>query len=298
MALFEPTRRHFVAGIVTFISVVNILVFNRNFLPKIGLQGENALNTKAKIAHNATTVAFVVTITGCDTHFGREKFYAFDGAAVLAHSVHKNSIHGPNGGKYDYDLYVFHHPDASECAIPLKKLGYIVQERDTPVAMPDIRNEEFRAHIQTSGCCGERELIKFEVFTLTEYPVAVLLDADTLVLKPLDRLFDSIIDAEKVPDLDDLMYHGIAIPERIDLLYTDDNPAGNAWLTIMPTQGGFAVVRPNISVYNDIVEIVKEGDFRLDGSGWGGRIPMFWGGMSCVDFEILFFLQSSSNCLF
>ena len=172
---------------------------------------------------NATTVAFVITVTGC-----KADYFVLDGAAVLAYSIDQSFIHS----RYDYDLFVFHHPNASECALPLEKLGYIVEERDTPVAIAEIRNEKLQWFIQEWGCCGERELIKFEAFTLTQYPVVVLLDADTLVLQPMDRLFDFLLDSTKVPDPDDLMYVGkpatsgmstnVTIPEKIDVLYTND----------------------------------------------------------------------------
>jgi hypothetical protein len=249
------------------------------------VQKTNAITIpKESKGKNATTVAFVVVVTGCS-----DDFAVFDGAAVLAYSIHQNSIHGPNGGRYDYDSYVFHHSNASECALPLQKLGYIVGERDTPVAIADIRNEAFQSHIQTSGCCGERELIKFEAFTLTQYPVVVLLDVDTLVLQPLDRLFDFVLNATHVPDPDDLMYVGkpamlgmntnVTIPEKIDLLYTSDYPMVEPTRLVKPTQGGFAVLRPNMKVYYDIIEIVKEGDYHFDGGGWGGRTGIFWGGM-------------------
>jgi hypothetical protein len=250
--------------------------------------------TLTETKHNA----FVVTITGCGGDFA-----VFDGAAVLAYSIHHNSIHGPNGGRYNYDLYAFHHPNASTCALPLKKLGYIVEERDTPVAIADIRNPQLQNHIQTWGCCGERELIKFEAFTLVQYPVVVLLDADTLVLKPMDQLFDSFINATNVLDPDITMYVGkpasfgmstnVTIPDRIDLLYTSDYPIVEPNRLFKPTQGGFVVLRPNLTVFNDIIEIVREGDYRFDGSGWGGRTGMFWGGklvmsMLCPEFVSIF----------
>ena len=244
------------------------------------LYGYTALGSNST---NKRTVAFVVTVTGCSG-----EFFVVDGAAVLAYSIHQNSARGTNRSRYDYDLYVFHHPNASECALPLEKLGYIVEERDTPVEIAEIRNEQLQEHIQTWGCCGEKELIKFEAFTLTQYPIVVLLDADTLVLQPLDRLFDFLLDSTKVPNPDDLMFidkpamsgmnTNVTIPEKIDLLYTTDYPIVEPDRFLKPTQGGFVVLRPNITIYNDIIEIVREGDYRF-WSGWGGRTSVFWGGM-------------------
>jgi hypothetical protein len=275
--------------------ITNFLVLH-NTSPKTN-RGEDL--ARAKQFHekikpnegNATTVAYVVTITGCDVHEGQaDRFMTVDAGAVLAYSIHQNSVHGPNGGRYNYDLYAFHHPNASSCAKPLEKLGYIVQERDTPIAVAEIRNEQFREHIQKWGCCGERELIKFEAFTLTEYPIVVLLDLDTLVLKPLDRLFDFLLDTRQLPDPDDLMYvdkpaavgrnTNVTIPPHLDMLFTIDYATVDADADIKPFQGGFNMFRPNVTVLTDIMEIVREGDYRFDSTGWGGRTgPMFWGGM-------------------
>jgi hypothetical protein len=236
------------------------------------------------------TIAFVVTITGC----GDGSYPSFDGAAVLGHSIHQNSIRGPNGGRYEYELYVFHHPDAAECALPLAKLGYIVQERDTPVAIADIQNPTLREHMPKSGCCGEKELIKFEAFTLVQYPVVVLLDIDALLLQPLDRLVDFMLDTTKLPHQDDLMFVGkpatigrntnVTVPKQLDLLYSEDY--GGAFDEEEPkgTQGGFLMLRPNRTVYDDIVAIVKEGDHRYGGkgeAGWGGLTGYYWGSKYC-----------------
>lgn len=47
-----------------------------------------------------------------------------------------------------------------------------------------------------------------------------------------------------------------------------------------PVQGGFLVLRPDQSVYNEYVEILKEGDFR-EGQGWGGkRVGPFYGSLT------------------
>jgi hypothetical protein len=249
----------------------------------------------AKMARRSPTltVAFVVTITSCVARGGKDPYHVFDGAAVLSYSIHQNSIRGTNGGEYDYVLYAFYHPDAAVCAKPLAKFGYIVQERDTPVALADMENAEVRDSMVKSGCCGEKELIKFEAFTLVQYPIVVLLDVDTLLLKPLDRLFDFILKTTKLPLPEDLMYVGkpamagmntnVTVPKQLDLLYTDD-------LNMVPveeepkgTQGGFVIFRPNQTVYDDIVTIVKKGDFIFGlkpHSGWGGLSGYYHGSLT------------------
>lgn len=44
-------------------------------------------------------------------------------------------------------------------------------------------------------------------------------------------------------------------------------------------QGGFLVVRPDMAVYNELVGLVKKGDFDKD-SGWGGVVGKFYGSMT------------------
>jgi len=46
-----------------------------------------------------------------------------------------------------------------------------------------------------------------------------------------------------------------------------------------PVQGGFLVLRPDMAVYQEFVEIVKKGDFRQKG-GWGGIVGPFYGSMT------------------
>jgi hypothetical protein len=239
----------------------------------------NAAAEQRKSSTKVITVAYVVTITGCG-HDPDRPFQIIEGAAVLRHSIHQNSIHGR--GRYDYRLYAFHHPDAAVCAAPLSDLGYTVQERDTPVQVAEIQGDLLRERIVKNGCCGEKELIKLEAFTLTDHAIVVLLDLDVLVMKPLDRLFDFILDSSNLPDPDDLLRAETPIPAKIDLLYTTDFAMVNPGRKIKPTQGGFAVLRPNRTVYDDFVAIVRKGDFRDSGggSGWGGETGRFWGAMT------------------
>jgi hypothetical protein len=253
----------------------------------------NINNNFRKEKFDDKTVAFVVTITSCGGHKDNTvPFEIVEGASVLRYSIHQNSIHGDNHGQYDYQLYALYHPSARACAATLTELGYNVQAQDTPVPVSEIQNELLRERIVNNGCCGEKELIKLAAFTLTQHALVVLLDLDVLVLKPLDRLFDFMLDTTQFPAPDDLLYWNrpavagpnavpLEIPTRIDLLYTTDYAMVNAERRIKPTQGGFVILRPNQTIYEDFVSIVKEGDFRFEGGGdlgWGGRTGRFWGG--------------------
>jgi hypothetical protein len=114
-------------------------------------------------------------------------------------------------------------------------------------------------------------------------------DVDTLLLKPIDRLFDFMLDATKLPNPDDLLYVGkpamagmntnVTVPQQIDILYTDDYPMVEAEQEPKGTQAGFTIIRPNRTIYDEIMAIVIEGDFDLHGGGgWGGRTGLFYGG--------------------
>ena len=46
-----------------------------------------------------------------------------------------------------------------------------------------------------------------------------------------------------------------------------------------PVQGGFLVLRPDMNVYQEFVDIIRKGDFREKG-GWGGIVGPFYGSMT------------------
>ena len=125
------------------------------------------------------------------------------------------------------------------------------------------------------GCCGEKELIKFDAFQLTQHPVVVLCDADMIFLKPLDAILDLMLLHQK-PYPHHLMYPEKELPRDLWLLYTTDYYNVYPKTAVKPTQGGFAVIRPNTTIYEDIRAIVQKGDFDPDG-GWGGVTSRFWG---------------------
>ena len=155
---------------------------------------------------DAVTVAFAVSVTGC----GADPLT--EGAAVLKHSIHRASVRGTLGGRYNYKMYAIYHPKAKTCAKTLEALGYELLERNTFVKVADIEGDFLRTNIEKNGCCGEKELIKLEAYTLIQHPIVVHLDLDVLVLKPLDNLFDVMLQNEK---------NAVAEPMDLDLTHID-----------------------------------------------------------------------------
>ena len=215
----------------------------------------------------SSAIAYVASVTGC----GSESLV--DGAAVLKHSIHLSSIHGD--GRYDYKMYAIVHPEAMSCAAPLADIGYTLLTRDTPVPVEEIQGEFLRGRIVHNGCCGEKELIKFEAYTLTQHPLVVHLDLDTLVLKPLDNIFDLML-GKGSPEKASIMWKDQPLPERVDAVFTRDYNMVPASRKYKPVQGGFLVLRPSMETYHAIIELVRKGEF-IEGKGWGGVIGLFYG---------------------
>ncbi|CAB9518682.1 expressed unknown protein [Seminavis robusta] len=230
------------------------------------------------------TIGYAVSVTGCGSDPLEE------GAAVLKHSIHLTSIHGNTGnnttsnksGKYDYQMYAIYHPQAAPCVASLQELGYILLERDTPIAVADMEGDWLRTHIEKNGCCGEKELIKLEAYTLIQHPVVVHLDLDVLILQPLDPLFDAMIQGATASNAQSrikVQWPEKPFTEQPNAFITRDynmNRPGNPY---PPVQGGFLVVRPDMAVYQEYLDIIKKGDFQ-EGKGWGGKVGAFYGGMT------------------
>jgi hypothetical protein len=128
---------------------------------------------------------------------------------------------------------------------------------------------------------------------LTEYPVVVQLDIDTLILKPLDPLFDTLLQrtesssSSAMKSLKDryAMWTNQTTIEKtpVNAFFTRDYNSNliykQAHKMIPPhrlqVQGGFLVVRLNSSVLNEYVELIKTGDFVP----FRGCTPQGWGGI-------------------
>jgi len=160
-----------------------------------------------------TTVAYVVSITSCPpklSRWGR----LYDVGSVLATSIKLNSFPIHETSLYTSDLVIITTPQTANtsCVRQLIDAGFTtVKQFDFPIhsnSSPDDGHEQqqddhniiqeppgtiLKQQISNDGCCGDRELIKLHVYSLTEYRVAIHLDLDTLLLRPLDPILDAMV---------------------------------------------------------------------------------------------------------
>lgn len=219
-----------------------------------------------------TNIAYAVSISSCTARS------LIDGAAVLKHSIHTAT---KKSESYDYRMYAFVHPEAESCGRQLANLGYEIVVRDILVPVDDIQGEYLKSRITQNGCCGEKELIKLEAFTLTNHPLVVHLDLDTILLKPLDNLFDFMLNRPTNRSNVGIMwpYKKRPVPNYIEATFTRDYNIAAPKRRYKPIQGGLLVFRPSLETYQDFQQILRQGDFR-NGTGWGGVVGPFYGAMT------------------
>eukprot|EP01039_Chlorochromonas_danica_P005802 gene5802-6390_t len=180
-----------------------------------------------------------------------------DGALVLGYAAKK--YHSANLGypsRFDIELVAFVTKKVVTTRPILSKFGWKILERDLPVALSEIGNQDYAQRMRDSGCCGADEFLKLWAYTLTEYSRVLHFDMDCIIFKNLDTLLS--IDKE--------------------LLYTGDyNMKGHS--PVPPVQGGFLVIRPSMERFHEFQAIIRKGDHGT--KGWGGsKIGNFWGGQT------------------
>eukprot|EP00956_Cyclotella_meneghiniana_P038352 scaffold152695_cov38-Cyclotella_meneghiniana.AAC.3 len=120
-------------------------------------------------------------------------------------------------------------------------------------------------------CCGYTERLKLHVYGLVNHPIAVHLDLDSLLLRPMDDLFDAMLAlAPKTPENPLPLARGpktktphYTIP--IDVAFTRDynqlnDPKPEAQVGY---QGGFLAVKPSLEVMERYKQILQKGEFVL-----------------------------------
>ena len=263
-----------------------------------------------RVAHNhhqqlplqVLQIAYAISVTDCPSNATHT---VLDGAAVLAHSIHRQSIRNPeSSSRYDYKLYAFVHPTAAAvCQDPLQELGYDVQIKDLPFAIERVP-PELRESMESKGCCGSKEYLKLHVLSLKHHRIAVHLDIDTLLVRPMDELFDYMLRRQSRSSSLALPSHHIAgiqhhLPsfssspnnttdstafakdgKQLDMFFTRDYHQHSAYSKNPKhygVQGGFLVVRPNRELLNELTGRLLQETFHKrrgwSNKGYGG----YWG---------------------
>lgn len=201
------------------------------------------------LAPKRKKVAYAITIT-------KDGFFQ-DGAAVLAWSIIKQAQYSKQ--HTDISLVAFVHPLVVEARPLLRKLGFHVIEAPMPINVTAIEHKFLREKINLNGCCGASELIKLNAYRLSQYDNVVHMDADTMVINPIDDL----------------------IGTNYSLVYTTDpNMATHKGEDKMPAQGGFLVLKPSETDFRSIIDTLMTTKF-VSGGAWNGtKIGWFWGGMT------------------
>ena len=218
------------------------------------------------------TIAYAISLVKCGDHQSTASGLT-DAALVLRHSIHLTHLKS----KYKYKMYAIVHKQAEACSQILRDVGFEIELVFQPVATHEIRGDYLRANIHREWCCGHSEFIKLYAYRLP-HPVIVHVDIDFAFFKTMDDLFDAILyDKEsptgraaraKIP----LERPEAGYPDKIDAFVTRD------WPQVRPGrkpgyQAGFLVARRDPTVVDEVVEIIREGNFTAGfgrDNGWGG----------------------------
>ena len=159
-----------------------------------------------------------------------------------------------------------------------EKLGYTILYKPAPVELADIANPDYARVIDGSGCCGHKEFMKLYPLTLTEHPIAIFMDLDTILLKPLDHLFDILLlSSSNAPP-----YHiptaewNTTVHHPVDAFFVRDYNMNSAFLPMseFPFKVASSYIGLNQTVFDEMKDLIRQGDFQpgrgWTADGWGG----------------------------
>jgi len=232
------------------------IISNASIDYKTHLRGTSSTIKSIENYNNKKKVAYAVTVTK-DSSF-------VDGALVLGYAAHKvhgltksiyKDINNENYNSiYDIDLIAFVAPSVNSSRNLLQKYGWKILERPLPVELYEIENKDYAEKMKNSGCCGASEFLKLWAYTLTEYDRVIHLDMDSIIYQNMDELYNTTYELQHTGD-----YNMAVRP-------------------VPPVQGGFLVIKPSKSRFEEFRDIIRKGDYH-PGSGWAqSHIGKFWGG--------------------
>mmetsp|Transcript_15179 Transcript_15179/g.18479 ORF Transcript_15179/g.18479 Transcript_15179/m.18479 type:complete len:460 (-) Transcript_15179:60-1439(-) len=245
-----------------------------NAVNEVTLISKKLVDFRDDEGEEVATIAYAISLTSCSA-----ATYLADGAAVLKHSIKLSSYPHNKQSRYKFKMVAFVHPDATECMGLLEKLGYDVMIKETPIKISEIKGKFLREHVGKSGCCGDKEFLKLYAYTILDYPIVVHLDLDSLILQPLDDLFDSmlLVHDERNVSIGRLpVMHNKPVPENIEAFFTRDYNMINLGKRHVNIQGGFLVVKPNLKYFEEYKSVILEGDFK-PGAGWASKYGGYFG---------------------
>ena len=197
-------------------------------------------------------IAYAIFVTNCSsvnsTRNGTRRDLVLDAPAVLAHS-----IRSMNSRYTMYDVIALVHPSAKEWEVPLTRVGYRVRPLEVR-RFHDIVN--FRL-LENDGCHEALgDLMKLQVFNMTDYDAVVQLDTNTLMHKHMDHLLDAILlpytsSWKKLK----LLKRNSSLPVASDVnrIFVHDNLQQE----LTRKHGGFFLVKPNSTVLQLIMNSWK-----------------------------------------
>lgn len=173
--------------------------------------------------------------------------------------------------RHDIELVALVDESVKEVLPILKILGFKVVVKKMPIDIRKIKQDQLRNDIKTDGCCGPSELMKLWAWTMTEYEVVLLLDADVQFHKNFDELFDSL---------------------ETTLGWTH---GAGAFINQELFNGGFLLIRPNRKHFDEICELLLEGDFQ-GGAAWkGSGIGWCYGGRTIQGILPYYYLKRAND---
>jgi len=184
-----------------------------------------------------------------------------DSAATLVQSVMRAK------SRYHIELVAIVSKEVQKCRYALERMGYRILEKELPVTPEEIRNPQIAREIVTDGCCGIWELLKLHAWKLTEYDRVLQVDSDIMFHRNFDELFEY----------------------DTTLVWTHGALGGSERLN-----GGFLVVRPNPAHFDEMVEVIKSGDFR-NGRGWRGKCCWVYGGRTIQGIVPYYYLYDKTE---
>lgn len=178
---------HIATGISTSSSFVFTTASSNNNNSSINsIESSLMTNPAPAVAAEMPVIAHAISLIKCSKGSSVTGF--LDAAAILQHSIHKQSIHSQSilssqnnnslslsqhqhrylstssprttPSRYSYQMYAIVHTSCAEHATVLAQLGYTILVKDHPVKKDDIKGEWLRNHIESENCCGSAEFIK------------------------------------------------------------------------------------------------------------------------------------------